>query len=368
MGLIDSIHNLTDHGLHLFGFDKRRRISQNNKTFPYEEGYITSSDVYSVTSKIARNGKSIPWILKINDNGEVRTVEKGDSMNSDELLKLIKQPNITETREQFVEHSLLFLLLSGETFQRSIIPIGFTVPEEVSLLNPQFIEIKVGKQGTLYFPVKYTFEGGIVIPLEEVEHLKYANPTRIGTTQLRGLSPLVAGYLTLIGLNNNQEANANILEHQGAAGILSNEAELPLTEPERKQQQNVLDKLIAGIRNYGKVVQSSAKIKFTRLGLAPDQLKIIESKIMKFRDLCSIYDTKSILFNDPVNASFRNLETAEKSHFTCAVIPNVWLVVRAFEKAVVEKFNQRDFPNGKSRYFIDLDLSKIEVLQADQKL
>lgn len=234
------------------------------------------------------------------------------------------------------------------------------------MLNPQLIDVKVGKQDTLYFPVQYKFDGSIIVPLEQVEHLKYANPTLIGTTQLRGLSPLVAGYLTLIGLNNNQEASANILENQGAAGILTNESDTVLTQSEQEAQQGMLDKLIRGIRNFGKVVQSYAKVKFIRLGLAPDQLKIIESKIMKFRDLCAIYDTKSILFNDPVNASFRNLQTAEKSHFTGAVIPNVWLVVRTFEKAVVDKFNKRDFANGRSRYFIDLDLSKIESLQADQ--
>ena len=177
---------------------------------------------------------------------------------------------------------------------------------------------------------------------------------------------MIAGYLTLKGITHNQAASATIFENQGAAGILSNEGDVVLTPEEREREQGMLDKLIAGVRKWGKVIQSSAKIKYTRLGLDPSQLKLIESKVLKFRDLCSIYDVKSILFNDPQSSTFNNLTLAEKSFWNSAVLPNVWAVVKAFDRGIVSNFNERDFPDGKSKYFIELDKSKIIAFHEDE--
>ena len=102
MGVIDvSKFN----GFNLLGFGKVNRVRQSNLKFPYEDGYITSSDVYAVTSKIARNGKAIPWILKKDVDGEIEVVKEG------ELYDLIKNPNDKQGRSEFVEMALLFLLL-----------------------------------------------------------------------------------------------------------------------------------------------------------------------------------------------------------------------------------------------------------------
>lgn len=370
MGLIDST-SISGLGS-LLGFGKSIIAKMTDRLFPYIKGFIKSSDVYSVTMKIARNGADLKWILKKEVNGIVEVVASNKNtgrLHDGDLYKLIQNPNKQQNRFEFVLKALLFLLLSGEVFQKKIISEAFKGEVlAVDLLNPQLTDINVIKTGTIYVPKNYTYGGSQnIIPVDDVEHLKYVNPTIYGEQSLRGLSPLVSGSLTLTGLTNNQEANATILENQGAAGILSNESEVPLTGPEQEQQQSVLDKLIAGVRNFGKVIQSSAKVKFTRLGLDAAQLKIIESKIMMFRDLCAIYDTKSILFNDPVNASFKNLVVAEKSHYLCAVIPNTKLIIQMFTDGVVSEFNKTDFPNGNGRYFIEIDKSSIEVLQADLK-
>lgn len=346
------------NGTRWFGFNKTAKISQSNRTFPYDEGFVTSSDVYSVSSKISKSGKHLPWILTDEVRGKEEVVESGD------LFDLIQQPNKKQSRAQFVELALIYLLLSGEDFQKILKPVGMNIVTEVELLNPQLVDVLVTRMGTSYEATGYTFDGlPGTISTEDVTHLTYANPTVEGTESLRGLSPLVAGYLTLKGLNHNQEANATILKNQGAAGILSNESENPLTDSEREQAQSVLDKLIAGVRNFGKIIQSSAKVKFTRLGLDPSQLKLIESKLLKFRDLCAIYDVRSILFNDPVNASHNNLINAEKALWTNAVIPNTQLIVDMFNDGVVSEFNK----DSGHKFKVKLDISQIAILQTDLK-
>ena len=277
MGIIDST-SIT--GLKWFEFGNIFGKKQSDLNFPYHDGYIKSSDVYAVTNRIAMDGASIPWILKRERFGEIEIVTEG------ELYDLIQKPNLEQVREEFVEMAMIFLLLSGEDFMRVLMPstgVNARTVRSVDLLNPQLMQVETQKVGIKYQVKNYRYDG-VRVPLDKkkITHLKYPNPTIYGNQSLRGLSPLVAGYLTLKGLNNNQEANAKILENQGAAGILSNESEEIMTDAERESQQGWLDKLIAGVRNMGKVVQSGAKVKFIRLGLAPDQLKLIESKIMKF--------------------------------------------------------------------------------------
>jgi len=214
----------------------------------------------------------------------------------------------------------------------------------------------------------YMINGGeFKIPREEVTHIKYANPTRYGVDTLYGLSPLVAGFLTLTGLTNNQTAHASILENQGAAGILSNESDYALDPEQRDIQQDLFDKKYTGATKFGKIIQSMAKVKYTRLGLDPTSLKIIEGKSLKMRDLCNIYDVSSVLFNDPQNRIQANLTPAETAFWINAVIPNVNLVIKGFDDAVVEKYNLLEFGNSNKEYYIELDTSSIPALQKDAK-
>jgi HK97 family phage portal protein len=348
----------------VFGLGQKYKVNQSNKDFAYDQGFAKSSDVYAITNKIARNAKTVPWLLKKKTGDKIELIENGP------LYDLINTPNPQETREGQTEKGILHLLLSGNVYFNPLVPVGFTTPSEVSLLHTQLVEIVSRFEGKINVPQKYIYHIGmndITIPVEEVTHLKYTNPTKYGIDNLYGLSPLVAGYLTVVGLDNNQTASASILENQGVAGILSNEGEDFLTPTERKRQQEVLDNDISGPTKFGKIIQSFAKVKFTRLGLDPTQLKILEDKILKMRDLCNIYDVQSSHFNDPANRIQSNLSAADKMLWTNAVLPNLRSYMASYQVAVVDPYSKADFPNGQSKYFIDPDLSKVEALQVDQK-
>jgi len=348
----------------VFGFEKGYSINQSNKDYAYDEAFAKSSDVYAITNKIARNAKTVPWLLKKKTGDKIELIENGP------LYDLINTPNPQETREDQTEKGLLNYLLSGNVYFNPLVPVGFTTPSESHLLFTQLITIVSRFEGKTNVPHKYIYNinnRDIDIIPEEVTHLKYTNPTKYGIDTLYGLSPLVAGYLTVKGLNNNQTASASILENLGASGILSNESEDFLTPKEKERQQSILDNDLTGPTKFGKIAQSLAKVKFTRLGLDPTQLKIIEDKVLKMRDLCNIYDISSSLFNDPANRIQSNLTPADKMFWRNAVIPNLRSYISAYEVAIVDKYNKSEFKNGKSRYFLELDLSGIEALQADQK-
>ena len=346
------------------GLGNKYNADQSNLVYPFEEGYAKSSDVYAITNKIARNAKTLPWILKKKTGDKIETIESG------ELFDLIHMPSDSITRESFVEMGLLQYLLGGNVYLNPLIPLGFNTPSEVNLLHPQLVEIKSNYEGRYNVVQQYIYDIGgkqFKISPEEVTHLKYANPTQFGIDNLYGLSPLTAGFLTLTGLVNNQTASASILENQGVSGILSNESDYQLSPEERDIQQSLFDKKHSGAEKFGKVIQSMAKVRYTKLGLDPSQLKIIESKTLKMRDLCNIYDVSSVLFNDPQNRIQSNLTPAETAFWSNAVIPNLRSFISSYSMGVVSLFNKNEFPSGNSKYFIEVDTSGVEALQKDQK-
>jgi phage portal protein BeeE len=61
-----------------------------------------------------------------------------------------------------------------------------------------------------------------------------------------------------------------------------------------------------GASKFGKAIATSANVDFIQMGMDATQLKIIESAVMKLRDLCNLYGVDSSLFNDPANKTYNN--------------------------------------------------------------
>lgn len=347
----------------IFGLDKEFKADQCDYNQPFEDGYITSSDVYSINRMIANATKSIEWKLKR------ATGDKIEDVTSGQLFELLNKPNENQTLEEFIENCSLNYTISGNLFLKKDLVLGFSRPTSISCLPPQSVNIVVKKEGFEIKPSLYQYcllGETLNIPVDEVVHLKYTNPSLFGIQSLRGLSPLTAGYLTLVGLNGNQTASASIYKHQGAAGILSNESEYTLNADQQKLQQKLFDEKSAGATLFGKIIQSAAKVKYTKLGLDPSQLQLIEGKAMKVRDLCNIYGIDSVLMNDPNGSTYNNVKEAEKAFWNKVVIPNAKSILRAYTKAVVESYNELEFKNGKSKYFIELNTESVLALKDDE--
>lgn len=337
------------------GANRKYKANQSDKDFSINEGYLTSSDIYAITNKIANTGANIPVVLKLND----------EVVNDGELFDLIHNPNDYQTRKEYVLQGIINKLISGNVYFNNVSTVGLGKPFETHLLYPQLVDIKTLTNSfhTYSNGYEYTLNGKTkTFTNDEITHIKNFNPTVQGLEELYGLSPLVAGYLTLVGLNNNNIASASILENQGASGILTSKHEYPLTGGERKEQQSILDGLLGGAGKFGKIVQGSTDASFIRLGLDPTQLKIIESKIMKVRDICNIYDVPSVMFNDPSNRTHNNMSSAEKYFINNPVMNNLIAFYDGYEKSVVSKFN-----TDKQKYKISFDLSNIDVLKEDNK-
>jgi HK97 family phage portal protein len=326
-----------------------------------EKGYISNGDVYSIVKKIADNAKHIPRELWRKDGDEWVMVTEGD------LYEIVtKRPNDQQNIHDFIEQSVTNLLTKGNTFRRGRRTPGFGEAfQEIIMVNNNIITIDCMVEDFNYIPKQYKLELGknkLIVPVEDMNHVKFYNPSDYGMSSCLGLSPLQAGLLSLVASNDNKTAQSVLVRNQGIRGLITSRSERAQTPEERNQIQQAADNRMMGASKFGKAIATSANVDFIQMGMDATQLKIIESAVMKLRDLCNLYGVDSSLFNDPANKTYNNRKEAEKSMFTNAVIPVNQKDILSLSEWLLPGWNERD----NTTYQIRQNLSSIPVLHEDE--
>lgn len=327
-----------------------------------EEGYLNNNHVYSIINRIASSGADIPVIIKnVLRDGEEEIVREGDFYN------FVHNPNNENTYKSFTYQSLVYQLATGNEIQYGVKGVGSQHFSERWNLAPQYIIPKVtnlitGPQATSY---KYNYSGtDYNLDIEEVMHLKKFNPDPGAENAVMGMSPLSAAYRTLVASNEIITADASLIKNKGAIGLLSSKGDRTTTSEEGKQLDKALKNKIGGGDNYGSIKVTSGNFDFIKFAMSPADLQILESGVIKLRDLCSVYGVKSRMFNDPKGASYNNAKQDTKDFYVNGVLPPLHSEIDHFNKFYVPGWNERD----NSNYFIEPDISSIEALQDDKKL
>lgn len=336
--------------------------NQSNSSELINDGYARVSDIYSIVRKIAQTGASMELeVFKI-VNGEYELQTSG------ELFDLIMQPNKNQNQYEFKENGLTNLLTSGNIFLTGQNAIGFgDVFTSLSLLPPQYIDLQLQPSLDGVPQIQYIYEQDTIYqPLnkENLKHIKYFNPTDYGVDTGWGLSPLSAGYLSMIASKELNIAEASILQNKGASGLLTNKGDYPLDSDEAEEIQKALDKKISGAGKFGKIVTTNASVEYIQMGMSPTDLKLIESGVVKLRQLCNLYGVDSSLFNDPENKTYNNRKEAQKSLYTESVIPSLQKFIWGLNEFVVPSYNKKD----NAQYKISINKNHIPNLFEDEKL
>ena len=326
-----------------------------------EKGYISNGDVYAIVKKIADNAKHIPRELWRKDGDEWVMVTEGD------LFQIVTtRPNDQQNIHDFVEQSITNLLTKGNTFRRGRRTPGFGEAfQEILMVNNNILTIDCKIEDFNYIPKQYKLELGknkLIVPVEDMNHVKFYNPSDYGMVSCLGLSPLQAGLLSLVASNDNKTAQSVLVRNQGIRGLITSRSERAQTPEERNQIQQAADNRMMGASKFGKAIATSANVDFIQMGMDATQLKIIESAVMKLRDLCNLYGVDSSLFNDPANKTYNNRKEAEKSMFTNAVIPVNQKDIQSLSEWLLPAWNERD----NTTYEIRQNLSSIPVLHEDE--
>lgn len=335
-----------------FVFDKNKNVVKT--------AYWINGDVYSITSRIARNAATVPRLLfKKTKSGELELVTEGD------LYNLINKPNLDQTAEAFRQEALINLLTRGNSFAFGRRAAGFETFSELHNLYNDTVTVNCTIQDFRPKPSQYSVDVAgkqTKFPIEDIMHVKYNNPSPDGFNTCLGLSPLQAGMLSLIFSTDTKKAQSQLIRTQGGRGFLTNRSENALSPEDKVALQRAQDTRIEGARNFNKLIATSANIDFVSTAMDANQLKTIESSVLSKRDLCDLYSVDSSLFNDPANKTYNNRKEAEKAMFTNAVIPLNDLDISEWMQFIVPAYNRED----NTEYFIKQDLSVIPSLAQEE--
>jgi HK97 family phage portal protein len=346
----------------LFGKKKSYEHDQLNTEELIKDGYAKVTDLYSIIQKIAQTGSNMPYLLYKGTNEDKELVTDG------ELYNLLKKPNKNQNAHQFKEASIIYLLTTGNLFIQGNKSVGFgDVYKSLNILPTQFVNINCdysleGMYIDHYYLEINNFRQKLMP--EDISHIKYFNPTDVGVLCEWGLSPIHAGYLSMTSAKNLDIAEASILENKGASGLLTNKGDYPLDPEEARRIQQAIDKRIAGADKFGKIVSTGASVDYIPMGMSPADLQLIESGVIKLRQLCNLYGVDSSLFNDPANKTYNNRKEATKSLYTEAVIPVMNKIIWGISEFILPEYNKRD----NTQYKIELDTSMIPTLYDDEKV
>lgn len=357
----------------------------NQQTF-VDQGYKGNAIVYSIIRKIAEKGKQCPTYVykettarkdyrsgKYSDKDlnrskaiAFRSKELQEVSVNDPVDMLLKKPNPYQTWSEILDNIFTWYNTTGEAFIYGFTPnegLNRGKIQEMYVLPSNYVEIVAGN---LFQPVKgYKLiigDQNIEIPASQVLHLKTTNLTwDLNGAQLRGMPPLLAGLKTLQANNESTEAKQKTFQNGGAKGIISPNVPNPEFWPNPEQRALMderIDERINGNKNINKIVASSIPLKYDAIGLSPVAMDIINSQSMDLQTLCGLWGVNPVLFSS--NATYANLEHAQKSLVTDVLMPQLQLIEEKLTNWIKASYG--------NDYVIDFDISSYSELQPDVKI
>ncbi len=299
----------------LSGFNRILGMTDQNDELILKDGYAKNADVYAIVNKITKALKKIEWKV------EVETRDGWEETTDSQWNELISAPNKLTTWQGLIEEYATYYLLLGHTYMYKSEAVGFPGISELTTMPADKIDIVAGDYIN---PIKgYQLEEitNAFIPFDKMVFQKTVNPVGTFEERLYGMSPIRAAWYVVQAGNNSWEANGSILKNRGASGILTSDADFPLTDEEIDDVESVWNKRNSGPDKFGKIAFGGNKVNYTSIGMSPSDLKLIEMSIIPLRTLCSIYGIDSELLNDTASSTYNNRKEAEKALYEDTVLP-----------------------------------------------
>jgi len=344
-----------------------------------KKGYAGNAQVYSIVKKILDKAKDAPLIVYEDKGEKSSTAYKRTKYSSDIVTKAISNVYRKKALE-FDTSSDLYNLLENPNDKYTMTDILYLLGIFYQTMGEAFLyretaddsDIAVSLHvapGNLMEPVYSNDTDDIIegwklnllngydrtLDAKDVFHFKMPNPIYDEAgSQLRGMSPLMAGGKYLLQSDKGIEGWVKALENEGAKGLVApkgNDPKLWLNPEQVEKTRNALDKRIHGADNLHKIAVSGMPLEYHQIGLSPQALNIIEGLNFSDIKLCQLWNIHPVLF-DP-KPTYENLKNAQLQLVTDVVIPYLNTLEQSLMKWLVEPFSIRDGKN----YVIDFDTS-----------
>ena len=323
-----------------------------------QKGYICNPFVYNITNRVAEKIASLPFKF-IDMQGN--QIEKTQNEIADflQLLDSSEDGGI----KTFIEKNVANLIALGECFIYMYDkPFAMRATTKLQTISPASVEPHT-VNGSVQSRVKnftltdvYIDEDGTERNLStvNVDSVIWGKLPNISPYTNRGLSPFEPNWDVVKATSDSFQAHGVLIKNMGANGLLvpeSGEGAMALSAKEQNFLQKALDRLLGGVKNFGKAIISNASMKWVAIGIDPNKLEILKMQEQSLKVLCSAVNLDSKLFNDSSASTYNNLVEALKTAYEDCYIPYAETFFNFIAKALL--------PNG-IKWIVDQD--KIDIL------
>lgn len=357
------------------------------------EGFNKNAAVYSIVMKFAQKFGNIPRYVydaaakqekgkKIRKGNEFKAYSKPANNIYDEnhpLVKLLNRPNEYESQDCFFTKVCAYYKVCGESMiwlNRGVDVVEYLLPDgtyddkAISLLPVvEMYVLPADKLNPIPDPENpYGIKawrldlGGqkIDIPKSCVIHWKSTSmlsefPLR---NNLRGYSPLSAGYQTLQQNRSMSDAAVRMAQNDGARGVLVNKTIGASQSPTQQTQvRRTFDNGINNNKLKGAIAALEGDWTYENFGQTATDMQLLEGKEMSWKELCFLLSVPYEFFN--ADTTFANKEIAQKGWVTNDIMPACKQLDGEMNRALLPAFGLE------TAAFIGADASELPEMQID---
>lgn len=301
---------------------------RNYKAFA-NEGYRQNAIVFRSVQAISDAVASVPW-----------TAWRGEQeLDAHPILDLINNPNPRDSRSQYLQQKVGFLMLSGNSYEEHVEQGGAV--RELYQLRPDRMKIIPGAHG---FPQAYEYTVGQrkvrfdVDPLTlrgSVRHMRLFNPT----DDWYGMSPIEAGAYAVDTHNQAGAWIQSLLQNSARpSGALVVADDKALNDEEFNRLKTQLDEQYAGAKNAGRPMLLEGGLDWKVMGLSPSDMALIETKLSAARDIALALGVPPQLLGIPGDNTYSNYQEARLAFWEDTVIPLVNMIADDWNASLGERF------------------------------
>lgn len=294
------------------------------------EGFQKCMTAYSCISLIARTCAGIPWQLF----SMPRTPrEKRQEIKKHKLIDLMRRPNPYEGQFAFMERSISFFELSGNSYIERVGP-NPGLPRELYALRPDRVKVLPGDKLGLVKGYEYSgggekeefFDG-------EILHVKSFHPL----DDWYGLSPIeVAGRGIDISNMALEWNNKLLLNDARPSGALVTEK--GLDDEQRDRLKEDIRTEYGGFENAGRPLLLEAGMKWEQMSLGPKEMDWLNLDKVTLRKICTVFNIAPELMGDTEQKKFSNYQEARKALYMEVALPLMDFFRDEFNNWLTPKF------------------------------
>lgn len=291
-------------------------------------GYEKNVNIARAINEIAVGVASVPIEVHVN----------GKKVDNHPLGELLARPSPMMSRTRFFIELTSYFLLDGNGFVQEISFPGESDAQPLALqvLRPDLVDVARERAGLIGSTI-YTYD-----PLDgpkrvwrvrdtdenaPILHIRGFSPEGA----LRGQAPLLSARSAIDRHNLSEEWNANTIKNgakiPGVLLVEKDKGDGALTDSERESLKTMIEEMVSGAKNAGKIPVLEGGVKWQPTGWSPTDVDWSGGKASAARDCANALGYPPMLLAIPGDNTFTNQREARLALWENTIIPLLGLIL-----------------------------------------